>query len=201
MCFNFDETPFCRRSKWNRIFVWVHGIIESLVRVHSHQFHLFTWSQIQIDARSEIHLTPPFHLSPTTFFVHFERSLCIFSLVKFSATLLLVPLLGMQYILTPFRPEEGADGAFAYELISAIITSFQVGANNLLFMVCVWASTDFASLNGKPTLKWPNWKFCMAMGDGHSRINHIHANLRTHTHIKPFTRASKVQTRSNDSCV
>lgn len=44
-----------------------------------------------------------------------------------SATLLLVPLLGMQYILTPFRPEEGADGAFAYELISAIIISFQVG--------------------------------------------------------------------------
>lgn len=82
---------------------------------------------------TKTHLPPPYNLVLSIWNIH-----CVFSLVKFSATLLLVPLLGMQYILTPFRPEEGADGAFAYELISAIITSFQVCANNLLCMV--WAS-------------------------------------------------------------
>lgn len=105
--------------------------------VRSHQFYLFTCSQIQINALTKIHpLSPPF-LSPYLCYIYISVCLsfyflvqCVFYFASFSATLLLVPLLGMQYILTPFRPEEGADGAFAYELISAIIISFQVGDNN-----------------------------------------------------------------------
>ncbi|KAJ6641752.1 Calcitonin gene-related peptide type 1 receptor, partial [Pseudolycoriella hygida] len=43
----------------------------------------------------------------------------------FRATLLLVPLLGLQYILTPFKPEPGHAWERAYETISAFTASFQ----------------------------------------------------------------------------
>lgn len=42
--------------------------------------------------------------------------------------MLLVPLLGMQYILTPFKPEPGHRWEIVYEIVSAFTTSFQVGA-------------------------------------------------------------------------
>lgn len=45
---------------------------------------------------------------------------------KISATLLLVPLLGMQYILTPFKPKPGHPWEIVYEIVSAFTTSFQV---------------------------------------------------------------------------
>ncbi|TMW41988.1 hypothetical protein DOY81_012931, partial [Sarcophaga bullata] len=41
------------------------------------------------------------------------------------ATLLLVPLLGLQYIVTPFRPEPNHPWAHTYEVISAFTASFQ----------------------------------------------------------------------------
>lgn len=44
----------------------------------------------------------------------------------FRATLLLVPLLGMQYVLTPFKPEPGHRWEIVYEVVSAFTTSFQV---------------------------------------------------------------------------
>lgn len=46
--------------------------------------------------------------------------------ITFRATLLLVPLLGLQYVLTPFRPEPGHPFENAYEVISALTASFQV---------------------------------------------------------------------------
>lgn len=46
--------------------------------------------------------------------------------LNFRATLLLVPLLGMQFILTPFRPEPGHPWEIIYEIISAFTASFQV---------------------------------------------------------------------------
>ena len=45
------------------------------------------------------------------------------------ATLILVPLLGLQYILFPFRPDESTAGpsmVFAYDIASAVFTSLQV---------------------------------------------------------------------------
>lgn len=48
----------------------------------------------------------------------------------YRATLLLVPLLGLQYILTPFRPGEGHPYEAAYESTS-IIFSLSVFCNNL----------------------------------------------------------------------
>ncbi|KAG1670129.1 Calcitonin gene-related peptide type 1 receptor [Nymphon striatum] len=42
------------------------------------------------------------------------------------ATLILIPLLGLNYILTPFRPATKSTEEKVYEVISAIATSFQV---------------------------------------------------------------------------
>lgn len=56
----------------------------------------------------------------------------VFTLKKHSATLLLVPLLGLQYILTPFKPEPGHSWERAYETISAFTASFQVSVGNVL---------------------------------------------------------------------
>ncbi|XP_055676478.1 calcitonin gene-related peptide type 1 receptor isoform X2 [Lutzomyia longipalpis] len=46
-------------------------------------------------------------------------------LQAFRATLLLVPLLGLQYILTPFRPAPGHPWERVYETVSAFTASFQ----------------------------------------------------------------------------
>uniref|UniRef100_W8AQB8 Calcitonin gene-related peptide type 1 receptor n=2 Tax=Ceratitis capitata TaxID=7213 RepID=W8AQB8_CERCA len=43
----------------------------------------------------------------------------------FRATLLLVPLLGLQYILTPFHPDPGHPWEQTYEVLSAVTASFQ----------------------------------------------------------------------------
>lgn len=56
---------------------------------------------------------------PYRFFFYFSKK-------KISATLLLVPLLGMQYILTPFKPKPGHPWEIVYEIVSAFTTSFQV---------------------------------------------------------------------------
>ncbi|XP_063698907.1 calcitonin gene-related peptide type 1 receptor isoform X1 [Culicoides brevitarsis] len=60
-------------------------------------------------------------------------------LQAFRATLLLVPLLGLQYILTPFRPPPGSAYERTYETISAFTASFQG--------LCV--ATLFCFLNGE----------------------------------------------------
>lgn len=46
-------------------------------------------------------------------------------LQAFRATLLLVPLLGLQYMLTPFRPDRGHPWETTYQVISAFTASFQ----------------------------------------------------------------------------
>ncbi|XP_037044421.1 calcitonin gene-related peptide type 1 receptor isoform X2 [Bradysia coprophila] len=57
-------------------------------------------------------------------------------LQAFRATLLLVPLLGLQYILTPFKPEPGHSWERAYETISAFTASFQGLCVATLFCFC-----------------------------------------------------------------
>jgi hypothetical protein len=46
------------------------------------------------------------------------------------ATLLLVPLLGLHYLVTPFRPSENHPWEGVYEVTSAITASFQVSFNH-----------------------------------------------------------------------
>uniref|UniRef100_A0A336MGY9 CSON015149 protein n=1 Tax=Culicoides sonorensis TaxID=179676 RepID=A0A336MGY9_CULSO len=60
-------------------------------------------------------------------------------LQAFRATLLLVPLLGLQYMLTPFRPPPGSAYERTYETMSAFTASFQG--------LCV--ATLFCFLNGE----------------------------------------------------
>ena len=45
------------------------------------------------------------------------------------ATLILIPLLGLHFILTPFRPESNSPVAQAYEVFSAIVSSLQVSSD------------------------------------------------------------------------
>ncbi|XP_076361176.1 uncharacterized protein LOC143252637 isoform X3 [Tachypleus tridentatus] len=49
------------------------------------------------------------------------------------ATLILIPLLGLHYIITPFRPEPGSPEEVVYEPISAVVASFQGLCVSLLF--------------------------------------------------------------------
>ncbi|XP_022248890.1 calcitonin gene-related peptide type 1 receptor-like [Limulus polyphemus] len=49
------------------------------------------------------------------------------------ATLILIPLLGLHYFVTPFRPEPRSPGEAVYEPISAIVTSFQGLSVAILF--------------------------------------------------------------------
>lgn len=46
--------------------------------------------------------------------------------INYRATLLLVPLLGLQYIVTPFKPDPGHPWERLYETVSAFTASFQV---------------------------------------------------------------------------
>ncbi|XP_067131702.1 calcitonin gene-related peptide type 1 receptor-like isoform X2 [Centruroides vittatus] len=49
------------------------------------------------------------------------------------ATLILLPLLGLHYLVTPFRPDPGTRGEVVYEIIATIVTSFQGFCVALIF--------------------------------------------------------------------
>ncbi|XP_043268676.1 calcitonin gene-related peptide type 1 receptor isoform X2 [Venturia canescens] len=57
-------------------------------------------------------------------------------LQAFRATLLLVPLLGLHYLVIPFRPPKGHPWERGYEIISAITASFQGLCVAILFCFC-----------------------------------------------------------------
>ncbi|CAH0393748.1 unnamed protein product [Bemisia tabaci] len=52
------------------------------------------------------------------------------------ATFILIPLLGLQYIVMPFRPEQGNAWEPTYQIISALVTSCQGLCVALLFCFC-----------------------------------------------------------------
>jgi hypothetical protein len=52
------------------------------------------------------------------------------------ATLILIPLLGLQYIVTPFRPEPGTPWEPVYQVTSAVVASCQGLCVALLFCFC-----------------------------------------------------------------
>ncbi|XP_012282476.1 calcitonin gene-related peptide type 1 receptor isoform X2 [Orussus abietinus] len=57
-------------------------------------------------------------------------------LQAFRATLLLVPLLGLHYLVIPFRPPKGHSWEEAYEIVSALTASFQGLCVAILFCFC-----------------------------------------------------------------
>lgn len=52
------------------------------------------------------------------------------------ATLILIPLLGLHYVLMPFRPAPGSNGELVYQVVSALVSSFQGFCVALLFCFC-----------------------------------------------------------------
>ncbi|KAK4875537.1 hypothetical protein RN001_011959 [Aquatica leii] len=58
------------------------------------------------------------------------------SLQALRATLLLVPLLGLNFLLTPFRPEQNHPWEHAYEVVSAVTASLQGLCVAILFCFC-----------------------------------------------------------------
>lgn len=58
------------------------------------------------------------------------------TLQAFRATLLLVPLLGLNFLLTPFRPQSGPPWEYLYDIVSAITTSLQGLCVAILFCFC-----------------------------------------------------------------
>ena len=42
------------------------------------------------------------------------------------AALMLVPILGLHFILLPMRPQPGTSLEYVYEVVSAVTSSFQV---------------------------------------------------------------------------
>ncbi|CAH1101413.1 unnamed protein product [Psylliodes chrysocephalus] len=58
------------------------------------------------------------------------------SIQALRATMLLVPLLGLNFLLTPFRPENNEPWLYFYDLLSAVTTSFQGLCVAILFCFC-----------------------------------------------------------------
>lgn len=56
------------------------------------------------------------------------------------ATLILIPLLGLQYIVTPFRPNQGTPWEYAYQVTSALVASCQVIYNLMYSIINFWIS-------------------------------------------------------------
>lgn len=50
------------------------------------------------------------------------------------AALMLVPILGLHFIILPIRPEDGSVLEYIYEIVSAVSTSFQVRRKSRCFI-------------------------------------------------------------------
>ncbi|XP_050436579.1 calcitonin gene-related peptide type 1 receptor-like [Adelges cooleyi] len=73
------------------------------------------------------------------------------------ATLILIPLLGLQYMLMPFRPEPGTSWEPVYQVTSAVVVSFQGLCVALLFCFC----------NGEVLSEIKKrWKYCKVNKNG-----------------------------------
>lgn len=85
---------------------------------------------------------------------------------------MLVPLLGMQYILTPFKPKPGHSWEIVYEIVSAFTTSFQVGR----YLVKSGKEND--DCDGRVLLKIPSHTFTIRTN---LFRNFSHVSNNTHT--------------------
>ncbi|KAI9556162.1 putative DH31 receptor [Daphnia sinensis] len=88
----------------------------------------------EVDGRTNGHVPALTHSSGTS---SHRTSTSLNGLRKaVRATLILLPLLGLHYVVMPFRPEAGAPGEIAYQIVSAIFTSFQGLCVAFLFCFC-----------------------------------------------------------------
>ncbi|XP_042209098.1 calcitonin gene-related peptide type 1 receptor-like [Homarus americanus] len=69
------------------------------------------------------------------------------------ATLILIPLLGLHYVLMPFRPAPGSNGELVYQVVTALVSSFQGFCVALLFCFC---NTEVTTAMKK---KWQQYQF------------------------------------------
>ncbi|XP_024085660.1 calcitonin gene-related peptide type 1 receptor-like isoform X2 [Cimex lectularius] len=78
------------------------------------------------------------------------------------ATLILIPLLGLQYIVTPFRPEQGTSWEYPYQVTSALVASCQGLCVALLF--CFFNGEVVAAMRKRwrqcRLSKKPPWHSC-----------------------------------------
>jgi len=67
-----------------------------------------------------------------------ERRVCVVDRKAVRATLILIPLLGLQYMLFPMRPQEGSLLDDVYLITVAIVTSLQVAYDKTrLVIICI----------------------------------------------------------------
>lgn len=57
------------------------------------------------------------------------------------ATFILLPLLGLHYLVTPFRPSTGSSGEEVYEITAALFASLQVNQENFKFLKTIFIFT------------------------------------------------------------
>ncbi|XP_069180947.1 calcitonin gene-related peptide type 1 receptor, partial [Procambarus clarkii] len=69
------------------------------------------------------------------------------------ATLILIPLLGLHYVLMPFRPVPESNWELVYQVVSALVSSFQGFCVALLFCFC---NTEVTMAVKK---KWQQYQF------------------------------------------
>ncbi|CAM1305626.1 CALCRL (predicted) [Pycnogonum litorale] len=85
------------------------------------------------------------------------------------ATIILIPLLGLNYILTPFRPETKTTGEIIYEITSAVATSFQGLFVSLL--LCFFNSEVMQVIHRKWTQKQLMYSGCHRMSFPNTTIS------------------------------
>ncbi|KAE9523446.1 hypothetical protein AGLY_015998, partial [Aphis glycines] len=90
------------------------------------------------------------------------------------ATLILIPLLGLQYIVTPFRPEPGTSWEPVYQVTSAVVASCQGLCVALLF--CFFNGEVLSEMKKRWKHCWINknrsWNPCLRVTSVSSPQNH-----------------------------
>uniref|UniRef100_A0A4W6CWQ0 Calcitonin receptor n=1 Tax=Lates calcarifer TaxID=8187 RepID=A0A4W6CWQ0_LATCA len=100
------------------------------------------------------------------------------------ATLILIPLLGIQYILFPWRPE-GHISCIIYDFFVNIFSHFQVQS-------IINCTLEFEqSAQAAVQRKWAQWKFAWGRpGSGETPITNNHFNYHTNSSITETSRAT-----------
>ncbi|KAH3817993.1 calcitonin gene-related peptide type 1 receptor-like [Dreissena polymorpha] len=104
------------------------------------------------------------------------------------ATLILVPLLGLQYLLIPIRPEEGTNLHEAYHIAVALFTSLQGAFVSMMYCFC---NSEVIQVLRR---RWNQHKL---MYRSSARASNTHAN--TYTTTEPVTQANATYFSTSDN--
>ncbi|XP_067131704.1 calcitonin gene-related peptide type 1 receptor-like isoform X2 [Centruroides vittatus] len=105
------------------------------------------------------------------------------------ATVILIPLLGLHYLILPLRPKPGTKAEFAYEIISVFINSFQGLCVSLLF--CFFNNEVIATLKKR----WEQMRIMKDPSRRYSSVNYTSVTTKT-THDSPSS-DQKMKSNSN----